>query len=122
MSHKILTAEDVLTIQARLDAGESGSSIARDFGVSPQAVSSIKTGECWGTVTGKSARIPGEHANRGKLSREDVLAIDAGLRAGVPAAQLARDFGIAPSTVYLLRLGKTWAWLTGRPVCEVSRG
>lgn len=118
MSNTVLIPGDVLAILERLAAGDSGVEIARDFGVSQQTVSSIKTGECWGHVTGMAPRTAGEHSNRGKLTRSEVLAIDAALREGVRPVELARRYGVAHTTIYSLRLGHTWAWLTGRTVCE----
>lgn len=116
-----LTAEDVLAIHSRLLDGDSGVSIARDFGVSQQTVSSIRTGECWGNVTGLSPRTPGEHTGRGKLSRPDVLAISEELRRGARAIDLAKQYGVSHNTIYLIRTGRIWAWLTGRPVCERTK-
>jgi hypothetical protein len=118
MSNTVLIPEDVLAIMERLDAGDSGVEISRDFAVSQQTVSSIKTGECWGHVTGLAPRNPGEHTNRGKLTRSEVMEIDAGLREGVRPVELARRYGVSHCTIYQLRLGQTWAWLTGRPRCE----
>lgn len=118
MSNKVLTPEDVLAIRDRLNRGEPGVSIARDFAISQQTVSGIKTGAYWGRVTGLDARAPGEHTSRGKLSREDVMAIDDALEEGVPPIELARRYGVSHNTIYLIRLGRTWAWLTGRTVCE----
>lgn len=42
-----LTDKDVVTIRARLAAGEGGAAIARDFSVSRVAVSRIKRGKAW---------------------------------------------------------------------------
>lgn len=118
MSNMVLIPEDVLAILGRLAAGHSGVEIARDFGISQQTVSSIKTGEAWGDVTGLKPDHRVGHQNRGKLTREEVLAIDAGLREGIRPTELARRYGVAHNTIYQLRLGQTWAWLTGRPKCE----
>jgi hypothetical protein len=40
-----LTPQDVDTIRARLSAGETGTSIARTYGVDPKTISDIKTGK-----------------------------------------------------------------------------
>lgn len=52
MSSKVLTREDVEVINLRLQEGEKGAVIARDFAVSQQSISAIKTGESWGWLTG----------------------------------------------------------------------
>ncbi len=43
----VLTDEDVLTMRARLRAGDTNKAIARDFGVSEPHVSGIKHGKFW---------------------------------------------------------------------------
>lgn len=48
----MLTPEDVRIINERLQQGEKGAVIARDFAVSQQSVSAIKTGETWNWLTG----------------------------------------------------------------------
>jgi len=47
-----LTCEIVRSVWARINARESGASIARDIGVSQTAVSNIKVGRTWRCVTG----------------------------------------------------------------------
>lgn len=51
-NQKVLTREDVEIINERLKNGEQGAVIARDFAVSQQSVSAIKTGATWSHVTG----------------------------------------------------------------------
>lgn len=48
--HTILTADDVLKIRQRLAAGESQTSIAKDFGCCQVNISRIKTGKSWSDV------------------------------------------------------------------------
>lgn len=43
----ILTEQDVLDIRHRLSAGESGASLAKEFGVTVSAISSIRTRKTW---------------------------------------------------------------------------
>jgi len=43
----ILTTQQVLDIRARLDAGETGRSLAKGYGVCPGTISSIKTRKNW---------------------------------------------------------------------------
>lgn len=43
-----LTADDVLQVRERLAGGETGRSVAREFGVSPALVSRIRLGLSWG--------------------------------------------------------------------------
>lgn len=56
-----LTVEDVLAIDSAIREGRSNRSIAEDYSVSEQAVSNIKTGRNWFSVTG---RVPARRADR----------------------------------------------------------
>ncbi len=114
MSGHVLTPEDVKVIHARLLRGERGAAIARDFAVSQQIVSSIRTGQNWSHVTGVKPENPRPRTHRGALTRDQVLAVDALLKEGVEVAMLARTYGVSYQTIYAIRLGTTWAWLTGR--------
>jgi DNA-binding XRE family transcriptional regulator len=46
-----LSSADVREIVKRLEAGETQTSIARDYGVYRQAIGSIATGRCWAAIT-----------------------------------------------------------------------
>lgn len=52
-----LSDTEAVTISARLTAGESCASIARSYGITPEAVSAIKTGKNWSHVTGRSSAV-----------------------------------------------------------------
>lgn len=122
MSGHVLTVEDVVVIHERLAKGHKGADIARDFAVSQQSVSAIRTGESWGSVTGKSQGDPKPRSDRGVLGRADVLAVDALLKEDVPVGAIARSFGVSYQTIYAIRMGTSWAWLTGRPVLQTKKG
>ena len=47
LSKRKLSEEDVETIRKRLEAGEKGASLAREFGVTRTHISDIKNGKCW---------------------------------------------------------------------------
>lgn len=53
----------------------------------------------------------GERHGRSVLGRVDVLRIKRKLRAGKTAYRVAREEGVAPTTVYDIKDGATWAWL-----------
>jgi hypothetical protein len=110
MAETALTEDDVRYIYAALQDGESQVLLARDFDVTQQSISAINTGKAWGHVTGKVfVSNP-----RRKLTVDDVLAIDAGLRAGVRNQQLADEFEISNQLVSNIRRGRDWTWVTGR--------
>lgn len=46
-----LSVEDVKVIRARLDSGDTGVRIAKDYGVTPAAISAIKTGKNFGWLS-----------------------------------------------------------------------
>jgi hypothetical protein len=121
MNQHVLTAEDVMVIHERLCLGHKGVDIARDFAVSQQTVSAIRTGECWGHVTGIRPADPRAHIHRAVLVEDQVLEVDTLLKAGVPVAEVARRFGVAYQTVSNIRHGISWAWLTGRPAKRTTR-
>jgi transposase-like protein len=50
-----------------------------------------------------------------RLDAEDVRVIDQELRAGVPQADLAREFGVSPQSISAIATGAAWAHVTGRP-------
>lgn len=47
LSKRKLSREDVLEIRQRLEAGEKGASLAREFEVTRTHISDIKNGKCW---------------------------------------------------------------------------
>ena len=108
----VLEREDVEVIHLRLEQGEPGTTIARDFCISQQTVSGIKNGQLWARVTGRPLKI----SKKPKLSLapDQVREIDAELRRGVTCRVLADRYGVTRSMIYNIRIGKTWAWVTGR--------
>jgi transposase len=112
VSGVVLEREDVEVINLRLEQGEQGTAIARDFCVSQQTISAIKNGQLWASVTGRPLRIskkPKLH-----LNEEQVREIDVELRRGVTCRALADRYGVTRSMIYNIKIGKTWGWITGR--------
>jgi hypothetical protein len=110
MSQKTLTVEDVLDIHERLLEGEPQYSIARNYAISQQSVSAIRTGKAWGHVTG----VVFSPNDKRILDTVEVLEIDASLRAGVAAKRLATDYLVSEQAISNIKRGRNWAWLTGR--------
>lgn len=121
MASKVLTREDVEVIHERLTRGERGVDIARDFVVSQQTVSAIRTGEYWGHVTGVQQGSPRSRSDIGTLRRDQVLAVSGRLHDGATVKDLASEYGVPYHVIYDIRVGASWAWLTGRPVLNPSR-
>ena len=108
----VLEREDVEVIHLRLEKGEPGTAIARDFCISQQTVSGIKNGQLWASVTGRPLQL----SKKPKLSLtpDQVREIDAELRRGVANRVLADRYGVTRSMIYNIKIGKTWGWITGR--------
>lgn len=116
-----LTREDVEIIHERLKNGDKGVDIARDFCVSQQSISAIRTGANWAHVTGVKPGDVIPSTYRGALTRAQAEEADAELRAGTPVGELARRFGVTYQTIYHIQIGFSWAWLTGRPKKQRQR-
>lgn len=115
MGARVLEHEDVEVIWERLCAGERGARIARDFATSQQSISAIKCGKAWGHVTGLGEPLdPRNRVTRAILSEEQVLEIDGALKAGTATQrELARRYGVSDATIFGIKTGQTWQWLTG---------
>ena len=109
----LLTEEDVEIIFDRLREGERGTSIARDFAVSQQTISSIATGRTWGHVTGLKPREPRPRmVTKAKLTEEQVKEIRRELQEnGAHGRQrvLALKYGVSDTTIHAIKTGKTWS-------------
>jgi hypothetical protein len=117
--NNILTEDDVLTIFEAVKAGEAQALLAADFGVSQQVISEIMTGKSWGHVTGRVLKT----SARCKLTTEDVLAIDAAIRAGTPNRIIAWDYAVSEQAISNIRTGRNWFSVTGRtPARRSDRG
>lgn len=110
MYESVLTEDDVRFIYQALLDGDSQVLLARDFDVTPQSISAIKTGRTWSHVTGQTLT----ETHRCKLTVDDVLAIDTALRAGAKNIDLAREFSVSNQLISNIRRGRDWTWVTGR--------
>lgn len=108
-----LIEEDVLAILDRIKAGDKNVDIARDFAVSEQTISGIKTGQIWNRISGIEYK-PRKRAPRNVLSEEQVLEIDEELRNGASCKELAQRYGVTRSVIYNISIGRTWGRATGR--------
>lgn len=105
-----LDAAGARRVMAALEAGRSGRSIAEEFGISPSLVSAIKQGQAWASLDPQlPARLAATPPRGKSLDAEQVAAIKARLLAGGSSRKVAAEFGVSPSTVRSIALGKTWA-------------
>lgn len=110
MANNVLTAEDALDIYTRAHSGESQVAIALDHVISQATVSAIKRGVYWNQVTGHE-RVRPLTARQDRIM--DIYSEYWEKKRPVP--EIAKRFGVALTTVYDIRNGKTGAWLTGHP-------
>ena len=111
-----LTEADVLEIVRRYEAGETQTSIARDFPVKRNQVSQIVIGKAWVHVTGikrRRGRRLGEDVPTAKLTEPDVLEIVRRYEAGENHTSIARDFPVNRDQVSKIVNGKAWVHVTG---------
>lgn len=106
----VLNADSARRVVAALEAGQSGRSIAGEFGISPSMVSAIKHGRAWSDLDpdlpDRLARAP----RRGKaLTASQVAEIKRRLLSGHSSRTVAKEFGVSASTVQAISRGKTWA-------------
>lgn len=52
-----------------------------------------------------------EYGKMKKLTREDVLRVFARIENGESNSEIAKSFGVSPSAIYRIRVGKNFAWL-----------
>jgi len=105
-----LTNEIVLECRARVAAGESRVSMAKEFGVAPQAIARMIRGETWKNVPFAPGTAPVViRRSRGNgLDESGAREIRARVAAGESQVSLSREFGVSHRTVSLLVLGRTW--------------
>lgn len=106
----VLTAEDAMAIYRGVQAGELQQTLADEFDVTQRTISSIAIGQTWSHVTGHKF-VPNP---KRQLSEDDVLAIDAALRAGATNADLAAEFCVTNQLISNIRRGRNWTSVTGR--------
>lgn len=97
--HAKLTNEQVLEIAK---SKEIRSVLAKKYGVSTSAITIIRTGKGWSTITGISYR-------RKKLTPESVIDI---FTSPLPYRDLSIKHNTSESNICLIKTGKSWAHIT----------
>ncbi len=111
-----LTRDQVSEIVRRCEAGERYESVASDFPVKRDQVSSIMRGESWAHITGIEG---GTGPQRGsdkpgaKLTEANVLEILRRHEAGEPQIDIAKDYPVNQSTISKIVRGTRWSHVTG---------
>ena len=104
-----LRRKQVIEIRRRAEAGETNSALAREFGVTRRTVDRVVNGQTWKHLPGApdpSLRHRGPRlgqANRNaKLSDDQVLEVFRRAVAGEQYAELAYEFGVSKSLVWMI--------------------
>jgi len=111
-----LTRNQVLEIVRRCRAGERYGSVAQDFPVDRDQISSIMCGASWAHVTGiEGGNGPPRGSDKpgAKLTDADVLEIVRRHDAGEPQTHIARDYPVQQSTISKIVRGTRWSHVTG---------
>lgn len=101
--------ETIKLIVQRIQSGERCEDIAKDYGVSRQLISGIKSGRNWSSVTG----IQVGASSRQKLNHEMVQLIFQRIQSGEKFKTIAADFNVCPGYISNINVGKYYSSITG---------
>ena len=107
-----LTRNDVLSIVARYNAGESGRAIALDYDITFSTIHRIMSGDTWPHLTGiRKSATPDyrKRSRRTNLTDDDVTMIRNRYKNGVDQGLLAQEYGLTDKSVRSLVSGRTFA-------------
>lgn len=105
LAHK-LSREAIIEIKERILSGESVSTIAGDFAVSPGLISSIKTNRRHKNVGPSMSTVT--YTRKPKLTKETVKQIKTLLNAGVDVKEIAMICNTNVSKIQRIKTGATW--------------
>ena len=93
--------------------GERINDVAQKFRVSRQSISDLKRGNIKGYEKINSRRVGfrGAENKRSALTEQQAIEIKRKLRSGCKCINLAREYGVASSTISAIKRGVNWWWL-----------
>lgn len=93
--------------------GERINDVAQKFCVSRQSISDLKRGNIKGyeKINSRRAGLRGTENKRSALTEQQAIEIKRKLRSGCKCINLAREYGVAPSTISAIKRGANWWWL-----------
>jgi len=109
--HSKLTTEQVLEIASLLDT-HTNVELAKEYGVSEKAISDIRIGRTWPSVTGKKRKKNKRSTHNYKITNEQVLEMVT-LFDTRTNTQLAKEYGVHRATISNIRTGARWSSVTG---------
>lgn len=105
-----LHEDDVLEIKEFIKIGKPFQEIANKFNITPENVSSIKSGNTWSHIGDNVSNVkyppPGA-----KLTEDDVRKIKLLLKNGAKQREIAKMFNIDVTTVSNINTGKRWGYV-----------
>ena len=107
-----LTNDDVLSIVARYNAGESGRAIALEYNIGFSGVHRIMSGETWAHITGIQKGATPDYTKRSRrtdFTDDEVITIRNRYRDGENQDFLAQEYGLTVKSVRSLVSGRTFA-------------
>ena len=109
-----LTAEQVVAIVARYNAGEGAADLSAEYGISRKSLMAILHGRHWQRVFKPAAVVrntgsPGEKHPSARLSESDVIAIRAQRAAGRTHQSIADEYGVSVRTIGSACSRTTWS-------------
>ncbi len=120
LNQRSLTEEMAASIKREMAAGVSGAAIARDRNIPLHTIGRLASGKTYpnvlpelnGTIRhNRPEWRRGQIAGRAKLTEQDVLAIDARLKAGESCYAIAKDLGLGRGTVWAIKQRQNWRHL-----------
>jgi transposase len=97
-------------VMEALEAGQSGRSIAEEFGISQSMVSAIRHGRAWASLDpGLQDRLASGERRGKALTAGQAAAIKGRLAEGMSTRKVAAEFGVSASAVQAIAQGRTWA-------------
>lgn len=124
-----LTESDVVEIRRRLGAGDTQQAISVAFGVSHGTIGDVAQLRTWFHMPWPDRPSfldvdPRKNRNGPLLTEHEVIEIRKRLVAGEERQSIAREFGVSTTTIWCIRLMKTWSHLSwpGRPAEMAKRG
>ena len=109
-----LTNEQVIEIRRSVKAGETTVAVAGRYGVSPQNINDIVTGQTWKHLPILQTTIGnprGERNGTSKLTEAMVIEIRR-LIGTMRNSDIGEKFGVSKETVQAISSGRNWGWLT----------
>lgn len=115
-AHQKLTEEDVRSIYHLFAEGMNNMEIAEKFNVSPDAISLVRCGKSWERLYGEfykdgSKPMQGYRTREECLTEEQVKEIYVLLSNKRKNKDIAKDFGVTPTTISAIKRGKNYKHL-----------